>query len=340
MNGEQSIENSINPERSDSENIDFIKETSQELREKIINLRRTIHQNPELGFEEYETAKLVVNELKNLGIETYEGIGKTGVVGIIRGKSSEKAVLLRADMDALPVQESTNLEYKSNKDGISHACGHDAHVAALLGSAEILKRISEQNGLNGDVIVAFQPNEERTVEKSGAMEIIKFLSKNDFWHKIEGVYACHVAANTVRDTIKLKEGVFLAGSGKFDIQIKSPGGHGARVHEVPNPVVLGSGIIKNIAAEFGGLEPESELRETVVSPTIVHSGGGKREAKNIISPELDVGGTVRIRTQDSKKTWMQLQGRVKEIINEILDPWKEKGADYEIGFTPGTRPVI
>lgn len=318
--------------------VEFVEKEIGEIKERIIEIRREIHQHPELGFQEFETSKIIIDHLKNLGIdEVYENISGTGVVGILKGEKSEKAVLLRADMDALPIPEESGEKFSSQEEGVSHACGHDAHAAALLGAAETLKQVKELYGLNGDVIFAFQPNEERTVKKSGAVAIMKFLAEKGLWEKISSVFACHVAANVPMGTVRLHAGVFLSGSARFNIVINGPGGHGARVNEVPNPTVLGANMINKISIEFGGIEPEESLRKSIVAPTVFHSG----QSKNIIPAQAELGGTIRIleNGDDAKLEKKEIFHKIKKIVEEIIDPWKESGANYEIGFDTGTRPL-
>lgn len=316
--------------------VEFVKEKNQEIKEEIIGIRRNIHQNPELGFQEFETAKLVADHLESLGLEVHKEIAGTGVVGILRGQSSERAVLLRADMDALPIPEESGEKFCSQKSNISHTCGHDAHVAALLSAAEVLKQVKDNYGLKGDVIFAFQPNEERTVKKSGAVAIMRFLAKQELWEKIDSVFACHVSANVPLGTVRLHSGVFLSGSSRFDIVIKGPGGHASRVHEIPNPIVLGASVVQKISLEFGGIRPEATPRESIISPTIFHSG----KTKNIIPAEAEIGGSIRILKPDAKLEKQKIFQKTREIVEEIIDPWKEKGVDYEIGFDVGTRPLF
>ena len=159
------------------------------VRDELIQDRRHLHANPELGFEEHETAAYVAERLRSLGIETRTGVGKTGVVGVIRGGSPGKTVMLRADMDALPIQEEGDKPYKSQRPGVMHACGHDGHTAILLAVSRILSE--RRQSLAGNVVLAFQPSEERP--PGGALAMIADGAMDD--PKVDAVFGLHVFAN-------------------------------------------------------------------------------------------------------------------------------------------------
>lgn len=319
----------------------FIKEQAEKISSKLIEIRRTIHENPELGFQEFNTARLVEQKLKDLGLEVESGIAGTGVTGYLRGTEPGKLVAIRADMDALPIsgQEKSGDDFASTKEGVMHSCGHDAHTAAVLGTAEILKNLKDQNGQKGDVLFIFQPNEERAVEKrSGAVAMIKYLSKRGAWEKVDAVLAFHTIASLPLGTVRLKNGLMLAGSSRFDLKVTGPGGHGARVHEVPNPVIMGSKIVAGIADKFGHTKPSKTPNEVVVNPTFIT---GDTQSYNVIGKEEKIGGTIRVLSeQDVAKIRQGIVESIKEIANEAVNPWSERGANYEFGFNPGTRPGV
>ena len=199
---------------------EIIKETSNKIFDKLIKVRRAIHMNPELAFEEYNTANLIHEYLSELNIEHVTNIAKTGVVGLIRGARPGKTVALRADMDALPLQEENDAEYKSRVPGKMHACGHDVHVTCLLGAAEILKEM--QNYLKGNVKLIFQPAEETI---GGALPMIEEgVLKNP---KVDACIAAHVWTDVPAGKILVKHGPMMASPDDFEIIIRGKGGHGA-----------------------------------------------------------------------------------------------------------------
>ncbi|HYH11323.1 MAG TPA: amidohydrolase, partial [Thermomicrobiales bacterium] len=208
----------------------------------VIADRRHLHQHPELAFEEHETASFVSERLRALGVEDIRtGVGRTGVTALIRGTGSgpggDKVVLLRADMDALPIDEENDVDYRSMVGGRMHACGHDAHTAMLLGSARVLMGIRDQ--FAGTVKLLFQPAEE--VPPGGAIEMIKDGALEN--PHVDAVFGLHVASELPAGQIGVKSGVASAGSDRFRITIKGKGGHAARPNAAIDPVVIGAHIV-------------------------------------------------------------------------------------------------
>jgi amidohydrolase len=223
--------------------LDFILERSNELGPEMIENYKDFHENPELGGEEFETAKKVVNYLKSLGIEIVgEGIGSSGakgrgasIVAKIKGSEGGPTIALRADMDALPMVESENNEPRSKKVGVMHGCGHDAHTAGLMGGAKILKELADKGELEGNALLLFQSSEEKARQKeSGAVQVIKFLEKNGLRKDIDAFLGLHVFTELERGKVQLKDGVQSGSSGEVDIILRAPGGHIKDVYKDPS----------------------------------------------------------------------------------------------------------
>ena len=204
------------------------------LKNTIISTRRDIHQHPELAFDEHRTSNLVAERLESLGIEVQTGIGKTGVVGTLRGGGSGKIIALRADMDALPIQETSDISYKSKNDGIMHACGHDGHTSMLLGTAEALSSQTEK--LYGNVKFLFQPAEEG---QGGA----RFMIDDGALEGVDEVYGIHLWNYQEFGTVGVKPGPIMAAADEFEMDIHGKGGHGAAPQGTVDTVVVAAHLI-------------------------------------------------------------------------------------------------
>lgn len=262
---------------------------------QVIAWRRHIHQNPELGNREFNTAKLIAEQLTKLGLEVRTGVAKTGVVGILRGGAGAGPVIgLRADMDALPVTERVDVPFKSvakavyngQTVGVMHACGHDTHVAMLLGTANVLAGMKSK--IKGTVVFIFQPAEEGPPgdEEGGAPLMVKegVMDKP----KIDAIFGIHINAQTESGTIGYRAGGFMAASDWFTIKVKGKQTHGAYPWLGIDPIAVASQIyigLQMIVAR------ESELTKSPVVITIGKINGGVRE--NIIPEELTMAGTIR-----------------------------------------------
>ena len=251
------------------------------LKEEATRWRRDFHENPELLYEVHRTAGIVAAKLKEFGCdEVVEGIGKTGVIGVIHGrKSSSKVVGLRADMDALPIEEETNLPHRSKTSGTMHACGHDGHTAMLLGAA---KHLAATRDFDGTVIVIFQPAEEggaggKAMVEDGMM---------DRWG-IQEVYGMHNMPGIAPGHISLKRGPIMAAADQFTIEIEGKGAHAAAPHLGIDPVLIGAHIIT--ALQSIASRNADPLKSVVVSTTMFHAG----TAFNIIPSRATLTGTVR-----------------------------------------------
>ncbi|SVC92497.1 uncharacterized protein METZ01_LOCUS345351, partial [marine metagenome] len=205
------------------------------LKQTIIDTRRDIHQHPELAFDEHRTSKLVAEQLQLLGIDVQTGVGKTGVVGTLKGNKQGKTIALRADMDALPIQETNDIPYKSQNAGIMHACGHDGHTAMLLGTAEALSKQTDK--LKGTVKLLFQPAEEG---QGGA----RYMIEDGALEGIDEVYGIHLWNYQKYGTLGVKPGPIMAAADIFEITIHGKGGHGAAPQGTKDAVVIAAQLIQ------------------------------------------------------------------------------------------------
>jgi IAA-amino acid hydrolase len=275
---------------------------AKKISEWIIDIRRELHKHPELMYEEVKTSALIRRELDELGIAYLSPIAKTGVLASI-GNGKGPCVALRADMDALPIHEETDVPFRSEIDGKMHACGHDCHTAMLLGAAKILK--SKESEINGTIKLFFQPAEEggaggKLMRDEGALEN----------PKVERIFGLHVWPQMPTGQIGSKEGTFLAATTFLDLTIKGVGGHAAVPHLTRDPVLTSAQIITNLQSIISReLDP---LDSGVVSISAIHGG----QAANVIPSEVKILGTLRSLTMDGLKS---LQRRVKEIAEKIAE---------------------
>jgi IAA-amino acid hydrolase len=266
----------------------------------IIEKRRTIHQHPELMYEEFETSKLVQETLSDLNIEYENDIAITGVVGTI-GDGTGPCIALRADMDALPIHEETDIDFRSKIDGKMHACGHDCHTAMLLGAARLLKENEKE--IKGTIKLIFQPAEEGGA--GGKMMRDQGVLQNP---QVEQIYALHVAGTMPMGTLASREGTILAATSTVNILVKGNGGHAAAPHQTIDPVITGAKIIVELQTIISReLNP---LESGVISITMIKGGN----ASNVIPSNMEMEGTIRSLTLEGI---LKLQKRVKELAEGI-----------------------
>jgi len=274
--------------------VDKINSASDKIEQKCIDWRRDIHQHPELGNNEFRTAKLIADHLRSLGIEVKEKVGKTGVVGVLKGTKPGPCIGLRADMDGLPVVERVDLPYASkvkstyngNEVGVMHACGHDTHVAILMSVAEILAGM--KNELKGTVKFIFQPAEEGPPEgeEGGAPLMIKEGALED--PKVDVMFGLHISAETDIGKITYRSGGFMAASDWFTITVKGKQTHGSQPWAGIDPVTVSAQIINGLQT-IVSRQINLTKNPAVISVSAVH--GGVRA--NIIPEELVMIGTIR-----------------------------------------------
>ena len=246
---------------------------------RVIELRRQLHANPELSWQEFETSKLVVAELEKLAdFEVQTGLVKTGVIGILKGKNPEsKCIALRADMDALPITEQNELSYCSNNTGIMHACGHDVHTSNLLGVAMILAEL--RNEIEGTIKFIFQPSEEKIPSGAEAMIAAGVLENP----KPEKIFGLHVSPEMEAGTFGFHGGRFMASSDEIYLTVIGKGGHAAQIQNVVSPLLIASEIL--IALKF---------YTDLSIPTVLSFGKNEgKGATNIIPDRVEIAGTLR-----------------------------------------------
>lgn len=275
---------------------------------KIVEIRRELHQNPEIGFHEFKTAALIKKELDKLGISYKREIAKTGVVGLIEGKYPGKTVLLRADMDALPIHEETDCEYKSKIPGMMHACGHDGHVAGLLGAAMILNELKDE--ISGNIKLVFQPAEEGP---GGAKPMIEEgILENP---KVDAAFGCHLWPSYPSGKIIFKEQEMMAHPTAFEIEIQGVGGHGSLPEKTVDPIIVGCQAIINFQNIIS--RNISTLTPAVLSCCSIKSG----EAGNVIPDTLTIKGTIR--TFDENLT-AEILERMDQILKGLTLAYNAK----------------
>ena len=282
--------------------------------QKIIEIRRKIHKHPELAFCEHETGKLICETLDGLGIPCRTGVGKTGIVAELTGGRPGKTIALRADMDALLIQEAAEVPFRSQIDGLMHACGHDAHVACLLGCAMLLQ--PKMESLAGSVRLLFQPAEEAT---GGAEPMILDGA-------LDGVDACaalHVAPERRTGTVALRDGAMYASPDDFTIVVRGKGGHGAHPEDARNPIPAACAM----AARIQQVQYELEERTVV---TICAINGGT--CTNVIPETVTLLGTARSLSPDVRE---ELYKRIKAAAEEVAREFEiEHTFDFRFLYPP------
>jgi hippurate hydrolase len=268
----------------------------------FLNIFKDIHENPELGFEENRTSKIVQDKLTEFGVdEVHSRIGVTGVVGVIEGrKKSLRSIGIRADMDALPIQEKTNLPYSSKVKGKMHACGHDAHTTMLLGAA---KYLSETRNFDGKAILIFQPAEEGL---GGATKMIREGVLKKF--PCDEIYGMHNWPNQKPNKVEICIGPAMAGAAFFDIQIVGKGSHAAAPQNSKDALLIASTLITQIQHIISRNIPP--LETCVISVTQIHSGS----AYNVIPETAEISGTIRY---FSNEIFMLAKTRLEKICNGL-----------------------
>ncbi len=296
-----------------------IKLLSTKFHKDSISIRRHLHSNPELSFKEYNTSKYIASIIKKLDLKIKEGIAKTGLEVIIEGKKSpsDKVIALRADIDALPIQEKNEVEYKSKNKGVMHACGHDVHTSSLIGVAKILKEL--QNEFSGKVKLIFQPGEEKL--PGGASLMIKEgILKNP---KPEVIFGQHVFPNLSVGTVGFCNKVCTASTDEIRLKIKGKGGHAAMSHTLINPIVVASNIIISLQQVISRFKPP--LVPSVLSFGKIEGLG----ATNIVPDEVNIEGTFRAMNEEWRKTALD---KIKNISENTA---KKMGAICEVKITKG-----
>ncbi len=288
-----------------------------EIGPEVVADRRYLHQHPEIAFQEHNTARFVAEKLRALGIETRTGIAKTGVLGLLRGGREGRTVLLRADMDALPMDELNDVPYKSRTPGVMHACGHDAHTAMLLGVAKLLTE--RRDTIRGNVKFAFQPAEEweggaKPMIDEGALEA----------PRVDAAFGVHIGQDLPVGTIGVRDGPMNAASDGFVATIRGKGGHAARPHGCVDPIVIAAQCIVALQALVS--REVNPLREAVITVGALHAG----TVANIIPEEATMKATVRTFDEEIRQG---LAERIPALIGGIATAMRgEADVQYKFGY--------
>jgi amidohydrolase len=294
-----------------------------DLHPKVVETRRDIHRHPELGYRETRTAALIADRLRALGFdEVRTGIGKTGVVGLLKGGRPGKVVAVRADMDALPIPELIDVPYKSTVENVKHACGHDAHVAIALGVAELLSRVRAQ--VPGTVLIVFQPAEEGDPD-GGRTGALRMLDDGLFADpRPSAIFGLHVMPTIDAGTIGLNIGPAMASADRFTLTVVGQKTHGAYPHTGIDPVPIAAQIVT-------ALQTIPSRQIDAASPTVVSVGeikGGNRY--NIIADKVELTGTVRTLSKDGPAT---VRAKMEAIAKGVTSAY---GATYTLNYIEGT----
>jgi amidohydrolase len=299
---------------------DALRQRIYDMKDWLVEIRRAIHAHPELGFEEIETSKLISEWLERFGLQVKRGMAKTGVIGILRGKKPGKTVAIRADMDALPIEEANRVPHVSQIKGKMHACGHDAHVAILLGVARFFSSIPDQ--VKGNIKWIFQPAEEgggggRVMVEEGALEN----------PKVDAIFGAHVFPFLSIGKIGIYEREGLAAADRFTLKIKGKGGHAATPHVAKDPILAAGHLITQIHSIVSrNINP---LDSGVV--TIGRVCGGT--AFNIIPDEVELLGTVRSLSSEVRE---ELKSRIEQVTQGVV---RSFAMDYKFDFEYG-YPIL
>ncbi|MFH1630198.1 MAG: M20 family metallopeptidase [Pseudomonadota bacterium] len=298
-----------------------IKEFVNEHKDLIINTRRDLHRIPETAYTEKKTSSYVADYLSREKLEVKTGIAQYGVVGLMKTGRPGATLMIRADMDALPITEATGLPFSSMHEGAMHACGHDGHMAMVLGSATVLNKIKEK--LNGTIKFLFQPAEEGP---GGAKPMIDAgVMENP---KVDYSLGCHLWSDIPDGTIGVRTGAFMAAMDRFDIEIIGKGGHGAMPHLCVDALEVGSQVIN-------ALQRVVSRHMNPLNPAVVTIGSFRAGSTfNVIPGEAHMCGTTR--TFDLK-IWDSWEKRIEKIVRGVCE---SMGADYKLKYARGYPPTI
>ncbi|MBV1758264.1 MAG: amidohydrolase [Dethiosulfatibacter sp.] len=288
--------------------------------EEIISIRRDIHAHPELGMEEYRTAEIIKGFLDKNNIENYS-IANTGVVGVIKGQNGGKTVAIRADIDALPIEEKTDLSFKSVHPNKMHACGHDVHTAILLGAGQILKKM--ENDLTGNVKLFFQPAEETV---GGALPMINEGCMDN--PKVDFVIGLHVSVNIPTGSVQFKYNKMNASTDEFTINVSGKAGHGAYPQDTVDAIVIAGHLITALQTVVS--RNISPIESVVISIGTIQGGSGS----NIIADKVHMTGTLRALNEQ------QRQSAKNNIIRIVENTCSSMGGIGRVEFTEGYKALV
>ena len=296
-----------------------IRELGKKYKDYVIEMRREFHMYPESSFEEFRTSKRVKEELDKLGIP-YEELAGTGVLATIVGDNLGKTVALRADMDALEIQETNDIPYKSKNDGKMHACGHDGHTSMLLGAAKMFMDIKDE--ISGTIKLIFQPAEE----VAGGAKMM--IAESNFMDSVDSVFGIHLWSDVETGKVSVEEGPRMAAADFFDIKITGKAGHGSMPHQTVDAVVVGASVVMNLQSF---VSREMNPLDSVVL-TIGSFNAGTRF--NIIAGEAILSGTSRCFSPEIRAEFPKAIERISKSTAESYR------ATAELNYTHGTPPTI
>ena len=287
---------------------------------EFVTVRQTIHQNPELGFEEHQTSALVAERLTAFGYRVERGLGGTGVVGQLQRGSGTRSIGIRADMDALPIEEKTGLAYRSNRPGIMHACGHDGHTAMLLGAA---KYLAEQGDFSGTLNLIFQPAEE------GMGGAVRMMDDGLFdKYPCDSIYAMHNAPGRPQGELLFRTGAAMASSDYATITLHGVGGHGAMPHTAKDPIVAAASIVMALPTIVARNVAPQEMG--IITVGAIHAGN----ANNVIPQTATLEISMRALQRETRAL---LEQRLKAVVNAQAESY---GVRAEIDFRPGYAVLV
>lgn len=311
--------------------VGLVREKAEKIASKLVEMRRQLHRFPELGFEERETAALVLGFLREHGLEVQAGVAGTGVVGLLRGGAPGRTIAVRADMDALPVQEQNDIEYKSRRDGVMHACGHDAHMAVALGCAAVLAEMRDR--IKGNVKFIFQPCEEQPpggaepMIEAGALARAVPVSANAS-DMVDGIIGYHVNPYLPVGFIGVKDGAIMAAADEFIITVKGRGGHAANPHQTVDTILVAAQAVQALQSitsrQVDPVEP------MVLSVCSIHGG----TTFNVLAEEVRLQGTVRTLNPNLQQ---QVPGMMRKILDGVTGAY---GAAYELDYRFGYPALV
>ena len=292
--------------------------------DEMIATRRDLHAHPEVGFEEVRTSGLVAQRLRALGLEPRTGVGRTGVLARVTGGKPGKTVLLRADMDALPIQEENDVPYRSKNAGKMHACGHDCHTSILLGVAKRLVAGAKEQ--KGDVVLCFQPAEELGGPKGGAEAMIQDGALD--WAKADAAFGLHVWQDLDLGKVLITPGPFMAAVDEFTVTVTGKGAHAAQPQMGRDPVLCLAHLVT--ALQSIASRETDPLKEVVVSVTQFHAGS----AFNIIPETAWINGTCRM---FDTEIWEEMPERFERVVQGVADAY---GCKATLDFNRHNRPTV
>ena len=298
---------------------------ARRLSDTLVDLRRQIHRHPELGFQEHQTARLIADRMAGLGIPARTGVGKTGVVADLAGDPSGPCIALRADMDALPIQEENDVPYASEVPGVMHACGHDVHVACLLGAAQLLADKAAAGRLPGRVRFLFQPSEESQDDQdlSGAMRMVDEGAMDG----VNAVAGLHVWTDLLVGTVGLRKGTSTAYPDKFELLIKGQEAHGAFPHRGVDAIMLAAQVVNALQTVVSRrLDP---TRGKVLTVGTIE--GGTKD--NVLAGQVKMTGTIRTFEPETREALFAEMEQACSVARAL-------GGDFQLKIIPGYIPVV